>query len=344
MNKAGKIISVNPPRAIAGGEVFIECENFQITNTENFGCFFGGEAARVIGASRTRVIAAVPDTDFDSTDVEIQLESDGERSNSFQITIGRKIAEDLHLVANPAVDPNDDAIILTRSGSRGQQLPVTLFRLEKTGFLTEMSAEIMNPTGVAFDRDGQLFVTARGDGEVFRVSVDEEVVPFATDLGIPTGIAFDKNGEMFVGDRGGTLYRVTDAGKGESFALLEPSVSAYHLAFGAQDASLYVTAPGLSSFDAIYRIDRDGFDEIFYRGLGRPQGLAFDRAGNLYAAACIGGRHGIVRIAPDGEAAEIFVAGMNVVGLCFTRKGELIAATGDAVYSLPIGVEGILLD
>ena len=343
MNKAGKILSINPPRAIPGGEVFIECEGFQVADIENFGCFFDGQAARVVGASANRVITAVPpDADFDTTEVEVHLESGGERSNSFSITVGKKIAEDLHIVANPAVDPQDDSIILTRSGSRGQQLPATLFRLETTGFLTEIAADVLNPTGIAFDRDGQLFVTARADGEVVRLSRDEEVVPFATDLGVASGIAFDKNGVMFVGDRGGTLYRVTDAGSPESFALLEPSVSAYHLAFGA-DEKLYVTAPGLSSFDAVYRVNREGFDEVFYRGLGRPQGLAFDRAGNLYAAACAGGRHGIVRIEPTADTAEIFVAGMNVVGLCFTRQGDLIAATNDTVYSLPVGIEGTLL-
>ncbi len=128
-----------------------------------------------------------------------------------------------------------------------------------------------------------------------------------------------------------------------TYSLLEPSVSAYHIAFGIDD-KLYITAPGLSSFDAVYRVDKDGYDEIFYRGLGRPQGLAFDREGNLYAAACTGGRHGIVKIFPDGETAEIFVAGFNIVGLCFTRKGEMIVATNEAVYRLPTGIFGTLLD
>jgi len=36
-------------------------------------------------------------------------------------------------------------------------------------------------------------------------------------------------------------------------------------------------------------------------------------------------------------------AGNNVVGLCFTRKGEMIVATNDSVYSIDCGVEGILL-
>ena len=342
MNKAGRILSFSPSYAIPGGEILIECEDFTVGDIGEYGCFFDGRAARLVGASATRILAIVPD-DFSTTEVEVYLESGGEKCAAKSLVVGKKLADDLHMVANPAVDPSDDSIILTRSGSRGQQLPVTLFRLEKDGFLSEMSADILNPTGVAFNKNGQLFVTARADGEVCRIVNDEEVMSYASDLGIATGIAFDKEGLMFVGDRSGTIYRVSNFGDSESFAVLEPSVSAYHMAFGT-DGILYTTAPGLSSFDSVHQIDRDGFQRIFYRGLGRPQGLAFDHEGNLYVAACLQGRHGIVKISPDGEDAELFAAGYNIVGLCFTRRGEMIIATNDAVFSLPIGIQGNLLD
>ena len=66
------------------------------------------------------------------------------------------------------------------------------------------------------------------------------------------------------------------------FATIEPSIAAYHLAFGP-DQNLYVTGPTTSSFDAVQRISPDGHVEVFYRGLGRPQGMAFDVSkGNLY--------------------------------------------------------------
>ena len=341
MNKAGKIISINPPYAIPGGEIIINCENFQITGTDDFGCYFNEQAARIVGASTNRVLAIVPDN-LDTTEVEVYLQSSSAKSESKTVTIGKKLADNLHMVANPAVDPKDDSIILTRSGSRGQQLPVTLLRLEKDGYLNEMPVEIMNPTGVAFDQTGQLFVTARADGEVVRINNDSETMPFASELGIATGLAFDKENTLFIGDRSGTIYRVPAFGSAESFAILEPSVSAYHLAFG-NDEKLYVTAPGLASFDAVYRIDKEGYEEIFYRGFGRPQGLAFDQDGNLYVAACFGGRHGIVKIETDGENAQLFVVGMNVIGLCFTRQGEMIVATSEAVYSLPLGIYGTLL-
>ena len=340
MNKAGKILSVSPQFAIPGGEVTIECEGFEANFEKGFGCYFDGQRARVVGASPNRVLAIVPDN-FDTHDVEIYLESGVDQSNSIHLTVGKKLAEDLHIVANPAVDPKDNSIILTRSGSRGQALPVTLFRLESDGYLQEMSSDILNPTGIAFDKLGQLFVTNRGDGEVCRITKDEEVVPYATDLGIATGIAFNKQGKMFVGDRSGKIFEISALGTPQPFAVLEPSVSAYHLAFD-QAGNLCATAPGLSSFDSIYSIDLLGKEHEFYRGLGRPQGLAFDQAGNLYVAACLRGKRGIVKISTEKQA-EIFVAGMNVVGLCFTRKGEMVVATNEAVYSLPMGIYGILL-
>jgi sugar lactone lactonase YvrE len=341
MNKAGKILSIKPEYALPGGEVIIECENFGIDQEGNYGCYFDGQKARLVGASPNRILAIIPE-DFDAPDVEVHLESSGDRSESANLTVGKKLADDLHIVANPAVDPKDDSIILTRSGSRGQMLPVTLFRLESDGYLQEMLADIINPTGVAFDPGGELFVTNRASGEVCRINHDTEVIPYSTELGVATGLAFDKNGVMYVGDRSGTIFRVSGFGSSEPFAALEPSVSAYHLAFDPE-GNLCVSAPGLSSYDSIYSIDSSGFVKEFYRGLGRPQGLAFDREGNLYAAACLRSQRGVVKISRDKEA-EIFIAGMNVIGICFNGKGEMIVATSEAVYSFSMGIYGTLLE
>lgn len=110
MSKAGRIVSIKPPYAIPGGEISIECEDFQITQDADFGIYFDGKKARMVGASPTRILAIVPE-DFESTNVEVYLESNGERSESANLIVGKKIAEDMHIVANPAVDPKDDSII-----------------------------------------------------------------------------------------------------------------------------------------------------------------------------------------------------------------------------------------
>jgi sugar lactone lactonase YvrE len=90
----------------------------------------------------------------------------------------------------------------------------------------------------------------------------------------------------------------------------------------------------------VYRVSHAGEVEIYYRGLGRPQGLAFDEEGRLYVAASIGGRKGVVRISPDGRADQ-FLSGPGIVGLAFTPSRALVVATGNALYRVDVGIKGL---
>lgn len=341
MSKEPKIKAVRPANAIPGGEIEILVEGLQVEPGSGVVCLANGMQAPVMGASARRVVATMPDVD-DSTAI-LQLESGGVETNGHVVTSGKLLANEMHIVANPAIDPSDDALILTRSGSRGQQLSNTLYRLETDGFLDELPVQLMNPTGIAFSPTGSMYVTNRSEGTVNRIDRGEEAVVVAADLGVATGIAFGPDGAMYVGDRSGTIYRVFEDGGKEVFAAIEPSVAAFHIAFGP-DGRLFVSSPGFASHDYIYAVDNEGGVERFVRGLGRPQGLAFDKEGNLYVAACVKGRHGVVRIDPENSEIEHFIAGPNVVGLCFTRNGEMVVATGDSVYSLNLGIYGTLLD
>jgi sugar lactone lactonase YvrE len=340
MNKAGKIISIKPRCAIPGGEISIECAGLSLERDSKLICRIGGESARIVGASSKRILASVPEI-IDSSEARVEIEVDGETGESETLQAATLLAENFHIVANPAVDPNDGSIIVTRSGVRGQQIPVTLFRIHSESVVDEISVHVVNPTGLAFNSEGDLYVTNRAEGEVIGINEDEDICSSVSGFGIATGIAFDDEGVMYVGDRSGTIYKYENKDI-EVFATLEPSVAAFHLAFD-REQNLYVSAPRLSSFDSIYKIDRSGEVDIFSRGFGRPQGLAFDTKGNLYVAACLRGRRGIIRVSPDGARKEVFVSGMNVVGLCFNREGEMIVATGEAVYSLPLGIRGLLM-
>src|SRR6185436_14683993 len=106
------------------------------------------------------------------------------------------------------------------------------------------------------------------------------------------------------------------------YGTLEPSIAAYHLAFGP-DNFLYVTGPTTSSFDSVQRVSDKGEVEVFYRGLGRPQGLAFDSDDNLYVAGSLGGRRGVVRITQDREAS-LFLSGPGIVGIAFSPAKSAI--------------------
>ncbi len=339
MSNVSKVLLIEPQYAIPGGEITVFFET-PVAEPSEIECLFDGIPGEISAASTQRLMVRVPEG-IESEEVDVKISAKGKEGESHKLSVGGRLCGKMHIVANPAVDPKDGSIVMTRSGSRGQELPATLFRY-RNDVVEEMSVSIMNPTGVAFDSNGQLFVTNRADGVVVQINNDRESVPLATGLGVATGIAFDPAGKMHVGDRGGTIYRVSGFEGTFEWARLDPSVSAFHMAFGP-DGSLFVSAPGLCSHDVIHRIAEDGSTDIFYKGLGRPQGLAFDREGRLYAAACTKGRHGIVRISPDGNEAEFWLSGMNVIGLCFDADGRAIVATSDSLYRVDVGIFGTLL-
>ena len=340
MRSVPKIVNIDPPYGIAGGEIVIDCTDFDTSDPSKCAVHIGDSAAQIVALGPNRVLAVIPETK--GGQVEVYLWSRYKASEPASLTVGKKLAGDLHPVANPAFDPDDGSLFVTRSGSRGEELPVTLFRIDISGDVYEYSGDIPNPTGIAFSPDGQMFVSSRLEGVVYKINPFKEAIPYARNLGVASGIAFDRNGLMYVGDRTGTIFKVNGIGEERAWTQIEPSVSAFHLAFGPGD-SLYIAGPTVTSFDAIWRINPDGDLDMFFKGLGRPQGLAFDREGNLYVAAALRGRRGIVRISPNGSEAKLVVAGVNLVGLAFSSGGEMAVVSIDSVFSVPTQIKGTLL-
>lgn len=341
MSQHFRIDRLIPEIVVPGGEIVVEFTATNINVDPSMSFVVAGNICRTIAISSNRLIAVLPD-DVSGGVVECRLETRGTVSESSAINVGDPIADMMHMVASPAVDPNDDSIMLMRSGGRGQNVGKTLFRYSRDVGVYPLEGSVMNPSGFAFSPRGELFVTDRFNGDVYSVSSSGVCSIFASGLGIATGIAFDADGAMYVGDRSGKIYRVRSFTETEPFARLEQSVAAYHLAFGP-DGRLYVTAPGLSSHDSVHAIDRYGNVDKFFTGLGRPQGMAFSESGDLYVAACYRGRRGVVRIAADCSDAEHFVAGDRIVGLCFTRGGQMIIASNDSVFAIDCGIKGTLL-
>jgi sugar lactone lactonase YvrE len=266
--------------------------------------------------------------------------TNGHVSNAQQIKVAVPIAENLHPVTNPALD-SEGNIYVTFSGSRGQKVPVAIFRIDTNYTVKPFLTEMMNATAIAFDREGQMYVSSRYDGTVYRVASNGTMSAYASGMGIATGIAFDREQNLYVGDRSGTIFKINRERQTFVFATLEQSVSAYHLAFGP-GGDLFVTGPTTSSFDSVYKIDPHGSVTSYYRGLGRPQGLAFDADGNLYVAASLSGKRGIVKLTPDGSAS-LEVAGHGLVGLAFAPGRSAILATTSGVHHLSWNIQGVAL-
>jgi sugar lactone lactonase YvrE len=254
--------------------------------------------------------------------------------------VARQLSEGLHPVTSPAVS-RSGMIYATISGPRGKLTPVSIVRVSPDGRGTPFVTGILNATGLAFNPEGDLFVTSRAEGNVYRIDPSGESTVYAEGMGVATGAAFDAQGNLFVGDRSGTIFKIDPQRKIFVYATLEPSVAAYHLAVNAEGV-LFVTAPALNSNDAVWAIDTHGQSSVWYRGLGRPQGLALSKDGDVYVTACLHGRRGLVRITAAGEAS-LALAGPNLVGVAFSPLGTTILATSDAVYDVDLGVEGMTL-
>jgi sugar lactone lactonase YvrE len=337
VNGKPHIEAVSPSAALPGGEIRIVGKGLRPAELRRPRVHFGELEGSVLISADDFVIARVPEG---AVSGPVVVGTNGNVSNAHSIRVAVPVADNLHPVTNPALD-REGNIYVTFSGSRGQKVPVAIFKIDTNYAVKPFLNEMMNATAIAFDRGGQMYVSSRHDETVYRVAPNGTMSSYAEGMGVATGIAFDRQQNLYVGDRSGTIFKIAPDRQIFVFATLEPSVSAYHLAFGPH-GDLFVTGPTTSSFDNVYKVDPHGSVSVFYRGLGRPQGLAFDIDGNLYVAASLSGKRGIVKITPDGKA-NLEVSGHGLVGLAFAPGKSAILATNNAVHHISWNLQGLPL-
>jgi hypothetical protein len=318
------ITSIDPPRVVEGGRVTLHGSGFPVDDLPDV--TIGGLGARVSFGSSQRLIVTVPaGLDGGSTPVRINEPGGG---TAF-VSVGAAWATGLHQVDNPAFDGAGN-LYVTYSGPRGQEAPVSIFRVTPEGTREPFASGIVNATSMAFGPDGHLYVSSRFEGAVYRVDAAGAHESVATDLGVACGIAFDADGSMFVGDRSGTIFRVRD-GRAIAHAMLPPSVAAFHLAIGPT-GDLFVTGPTLGSSDPVYRISRAGDVSPLPAMFGRPQGLAFAADGSLHVVEALAGSSGVYRLLENSETPELVVAGAALIGVAFGPGGEMVVASNETAY------------
>lgn len=311
---------------LPGGLLQIELEGFDGSGTRRV--LVGGAAAEVLGASEEFVTVKVsPEAGRDGLEV-----TDGGHAYH-DLRVGRIVAADLHPVANPVVDAQGN-VYVTFSGTRGEKVPFSIFMVDPQGNKIPFLADIANPTSLAIGPDDCLYITSRHTGVVYRSTFDKRLENYVDGLGLATGLVFDSESNLYVGDRSGTIYRITPAREISVLCELEPSISAYHLITDSQD-NLYVSGPTLATQDAIYRISPDGQVEVFFRGLGRPQGLQFSPQGHLQVAASYRGRKGLYTFAE--EEPEWTVSGPMLVGLAYSPdRRKLYLVDNSKLYCIDL--------
>jgi sugar lactone lactonase YvrE len=320
------LASVEPLRAVEGGRIVLHGSGFPVEHGLPE-IRLGNAVARVAFASSRRLVIVVPsDLEGGRTPVRID-EVPGETAF---VAIGAVWATGLHQVDNPVFD-REGNLYVTYSGSRGQEAPVSIFRVTRQGTREPFASGIVNATSMTIGPDGDLYVSSRFEGSVHRVRADGSHEVIASDLGVACGLAFDQDGSLYVGDRSGTIFRVKDS-KASPFATLPSSVAAFHLAMSPH-GELFIAAPTLGSYDHVYRLDRRGEVSTLPVSFGRPQGLAFNNDGVLHVVDALAGSSGVHRVTgPRFESAELLLSGGALIGVAFGPNGELAVVSNETAY------------
>ena len=318
------ISSVTPTRAVEGGRVAVQGSGFPLKEPPTV--TVGDQPSRALFVSSSKIVVAIP-SDLEGGRTPVRI--DDLPGETVFVSIGAPWATGLHQVDNPVFDRNAN-LFVTYSGSRGQDAPVSIFRVTAEGTREPFVSGIVNATSMAFGPDGDLYVSSRFEGAVYRVKADGTYETVASDLGVACGLAFDDEGWLYVGDRSGTIFRVRD-GRAQSFATLPPSVAAFHLAM-SPDRELFVSGPTLGSYDHVHRISRTGDVRTVPTPFGRPQGLAFSPDGKLHVIDALAGASGLYRLDNPDAAPQLLVSGSALVGVAFGPNGELVVASNETVY------------
>jgi sugar lactone lactonase YvrE len=320
------IASVHPLRAVEGGRITILGSDFPVDELSTV--LIGDVEARIAFASSNRLVVTIPG-ELEGGRVPMKIR--GAPLETAYVSVGARWATGLHQVDNPVFDALGN-LFVTYSGPRGQEAPVSVFRVTRGGTREPFSSGIVNATSLAFGPSGQLYVSSRFEGSVYRIKDDGTHEQVASDLGVACGIAFDAEGSMYVGDRSGTVFRVRD-GRAAPFATIPPSVAAFHLAM-SDGQELFVTAPTLNAYDYVYRIDRSGEVHTLPCPLGRPQGLAFAPDGTLHVVDALAGSSGVYRFRDLEAPPELVLSGAALVGVAFGPQGEMAVVSNETAYRL----------
>ncbi len=197
----------------------------------------------------------------------------------------------------------------------------TILVFDEDGELTrEFTVPGLPIVGQVAIHDENLFAVAcnsfapSATGAVVRVDLETGVVStVATESTCPNGLAIDRHGNMFVTNIfEGSVAKVTPTGTVSTFAsggLLAPgpvdgfTIGPNDITLNKAGTALFVTNAGKSTVVRI-EVSKDGTAgavTTFATGIPAPDGLAFDRKGNLYV--CSPFTNTVWVVTPDGSAA-----------------------------------------
>jgi DNA-binding beta-propeller fold protein YncE len=193
----------------------------------------------------------------------------------------------------------------------------TIDKIDANGNVSVFASGLSEPSGLAFDAHGDLYVSDFGDGKILEFAPNGGSSTFMTvPPHIVTDIAFDSAGDFYFCGSGEVDELNTN---GQWFTVASGLGLPADMAFDGR-GNLYVSDNTKNTVDMI---NSSGTLSVFASGLDWPLGLAFDPSGNLYVANS--GTDTISRITPDGSNSVFAYTYAYAGGLGFDSNGKLYA-------------------
>jgi len=142
------------------------------------------------------------------------------------------------------------------------------------------------------------FIGAPQDRTVLNIDNSTDTIAFNTNIRVPNDIIFNENGDLFVSDSfQAAIFRMNDASNCEAPCTMAivahdsllatagfPSFGANGIAFNNDESELFIANTG---DDRILKLDMSGSGHIsiFAESVNGPDGIEFDKSGNLWVTA-----------------------------------------------------------
>ena len=197
--------------------------------------------------------------------------------------------------------------------------------------------ELNNPTALAFDHSGNLFVADHAAKTIFKLTPDGPRSVFVTGVRLSdgNGLAVDPADNLFVlspsGEYhvGGTVLKFSPDGTQSTFAT---GVGLpYSLAIDSS-GNLFVSDWDTGS---IFKLTPKGDKSTFATTEIAAKILACDQAGNLFAGVPL--KHSIFKYGPGGSRSD-FAAGITTYALAVDKAGNVyVGDTGNTIFKFTPG-------
>ena len=204
----------------------------------------------------------------------------------------------------------------------------SISKVTRSGTQTTFSNQVgPSPVGLAFDRNGNLFVSLYTNGEIYKFAPNGTQTVFATNIVGPCSLAFDGAGNLFVAQAGssgsadGSILKITPNGTKSTFIpnLNEPRELAFDKA-----GNLFV---GDLNLKTITKYSPTGAGTLFGSLTGSPSGIAFDHSGNLFVTEFRENNSSTIqKFTPNGTKSTFASQLSFPRGIAFDGAGNLYVA------------------